>query len=246
VLKIVYGGAPPPTDLAGPASQTLDIAVDILARRAATGTGTGTGTGGAFSPLADGAPLASETDDYQLVVRPKATGFLYLFEIDSMGAVTWLFPRNAISKLSSGQNPVGPADVVRVPSAEDRALFLDATLGVEHVYAVFSAAAWPELADALGRAAAASAPSAPAPAGGAGFAQGLIQMPNGIGGYRQRTGNGGASSDDDLLPPSQLPYAGSASRRPAGQRPTGRSTRSSDHLVVERWFRHVAPAQGIE
>jgi hypothetical protein len=233
VLKIVYGGAPA-ADPAGPPGQPLDIAVEILARRG--------GTGGTFGPLADGDPLCSEKDDYQLVVHPKAPGFLYLFQIDSMGAVTWLFPRNPTWKRSQGLNPVRTADVVRVPASEERALFLDATLGVEHVYAVFSATAWTELADALGRAA--SATSASAQAGGDGYLRGLIQTPNRLGGYREREGGGGASSDDALLPPSRLPYSDSDSRRPAGERPTARTTTASGHVVVERWFRHVAPAAG--
>jgi hypothetical protein len=233
VLKIIYGSLPP-ADPAIPPSQPIQVAVEILARRAGTEDG--------FAPIADGDSLCSEKDDYKLVVRPKAAGFLYLFQIDSMGTVTWLFPRNPNWKRSHGLNPVRAGDVVSVPASEGRALFLDATLGVEHVYAVISPTAWPKLADALGRAAGIAPGPVPAQAGGEGFMQGLIQAPNRLGGYAEGDGGGGASSDVAATPPSRLPYSNSDSRAPAGERATANASTAASHVVVERWFKHVAPA----
>jgi hypothetical protein len=138
VLKIAYGGAPPPppTQFERPR-----LSVRLRAKRAGES---------AFVPLNDGEPVASEKDDYQIIAQAFSGGYLYVFQVDSSGKKEWLFPANETSAVSSGSNPVQAGQTIQIPSAESkRALYLDTTTGYEHVYAVLSAARWPELEHAL-------------------------------------------------------------------------------------------------
>jgi hypothetical protein len=115
-------------------------------------------SGTEFAPLADGEKLASEKDDYCIVAQSFAPAYLYVFQVDSSGKKEWLFPKNESSSLSSGSNPVSAGETITVPDADSkRSLFLDKTIGVEHIYAVVSATQWPELENALARPALASA-----------------------------------------------------------------------------------------
>jgi hypothetical protein len=138
VLKIAYGAKPP-------APRTRfdlpRIQLSILARRAGEPQ---------FAPLRDGDTLISEKDDYQIVAQTFSPGHLYVFQVDAAGKKEWLFPRNDSSRVSSGANPLPAGQMVRIPSgASQTALYLDDVTGVEHIYAVFSAAQWPELERAL-------------------------------------------------------------------------------------------------
>ncbi|MBI4327137.1 MAG: hypothetical protein HY674_18025, partial [Chloroflexi bacterium] len=93
-FEIDYTGAPPPPP-AGALRPQLQF--EILAKRQAETS---------FNPLPDGDTLASEVDDYLVVVRPMSAGYLYLFQVDSSGKKEWLFPQNSSSPFSSGTNPV--------------------------------------------------------------------------------------------------------------------------------------------
>ncbi|MBI4326321.1 MAG: DUF4384 domain-containing protein, partial [Chloroflexi bacterium] len=105
-----------------------------------------------FNPLPDSDTLASEVDDYLVVVCPLSAGWLYLFQVDSSGKKEWLFPQNSSSPFSSGTNPVAAGQIIQVPSEQsDRVLFLDTTAGLEHLYAGFTASRWPELKEALAK-----------------------------------------------------------------------------------------------
>ncbi|MBM3887781.1 MAG: DUF4384 domain-containing protein, partial [Verrucomicrobia bacterium] len=138
VLKIAYGAQPPTPPADAPRPQ---LRLELLAKRKGETT---------FTPLKDGDALASESDDYLVRAEALAPGHLYVFQVDSTGNKVWLYPRNETSSFSSGTNPLTAGQKVQVPSAEQgRALFLDRNTGVEHVYAVFAAARWPELETAL-------------------------------------------------------------------------------------------------
>jgi len=181
-----------------------------------------------FRPLNDGDALASEADDYLVVMRPLSPGYLYVFQIDSSGKCEWLFPQNSVSRFSSGANPVIPRAVIRVPP--EKKLYLDKTVGVEHIYAVLSATPWAELEKLL------SNPAAPRPSPQVAQLRGMVQQPNqlrlrGIEGDRF---NPAVVNVDDVLPPEPADVAkvSSASLGTKAFRATGWL------LVVERWFRH--------
>src|SRR5207248_6645974 len=97
--------------------------------------------------------LASRADDYRIIAKALSPGYLYLFQVDGMGKVDWLFPRNETSSASSGSNPLEAGQSIRVPASDSGAsLYLDTTVGIEHIYAVFAATRWPRLEQALARA----------------------------------------------------------------------------------------------
>jgi hypothetical protein len=108
------------------------VSIELLARR---------GNETELRPLADGGHLHSRVDEYLLLVSPATTGSLYVFQIDSTGSVTWLFPWNETSPHSSGSNPVASENLLRIPG-EERVLFLDDRTGVEHIVAVFANTRW--------------------------------------------------------------------------------------------------------
>jgi hypothetical protein len=226
VLSIAYGAAPPP---APEGAQQPELQIEVLVRRAGEVS---------FSALDDGNQLASLVDDYFIAARPSVVGYLYVFQIDSIGKRTWLFPRNETFAFSAGRNPVEAGTIVQVPSTDsDRVLYLDDATGIEHIYAVFSATLWPELEQAL-----AGEPSKP-PAGGAGTTPGAlvvvaVEQPNGlqmrgIAGVRKAATSGAAAEAFTV-------------ERAAGGRiqsvsvPANTYRATGSFLVVERWFRHVS------
>jgi serine/threonine-protein kinase PpkA len=86
-----------------------------------------------FSPLQDGGALHSG-DHYRIRFVPERNGFVYIFQIDSGGAVYRLFPIDG----GEGQpavnvNPVQAGVVYFVPS-EDRAFQLDDQVGQEQIH----------------------------------------------------------------------------------------------------------------
>jgi hypothetical protein len=226
LLKIAYGSSPPPPP---PETPRPTLQLEILARRHGESD---------FARLEDGDALASQQDDYFLVIRPLSSGFLYIFQLDSVGKKVWLFPRNETSDYSSGANPVVPGKVLQVPSAStNRVLFLDTTVGVEHIYSVFSATPWPEFQQALEHPDA-SSPSPPNEKPPAILLQtAAIRSPiglatRGVGGARPKT--------------ADVPTSFSVERT-EGQRNwrlavTAQPIQASgSFLVIERWFRHVTP-----
>jgi len=153
VLKVAYQSAPPVADI-GPASETRRVdnpAADQVAPPPRVQGGMLVRRWGhkSFEPLQDGAELASSRDEYVIGAKPCTTGYLYVFQVDTTGHVDWLFPRNDACQYSSGTNPVHPGRAIRLPASNGRALTLDRTTGVEHVYFVFSAVRWPELESTL-------------------------------------------------------------------------------------------------
>ena len=107
-----------------------------------------------------------------------------------------------------------------MPSAESGStLYLDTTVGIEHIYAVFSATRWPRLEGALAR---------PLPAGEdlpplEETSRGVVESPNALG----LRGVGG------VRPPT-------SPRDESGSSSVGDRFQSDGYfLVLEHWFRHV-------
>jgi hypothetical protein len=102
-------------------------------------------------PLQNGQDLSSN-DRYFIVMRSPQPCYFYVFQIDSTGKLDWLFPANAFTGDSSGQNPVPAEELIKIPP-EDRAFYLDENLGIENLYVVTTPGPWPDLEHALSRAA---------------------------------------------------------------------------------------------
>jgi hypothetical protein len=144
-----------------------------------------------------------------------------VFQVDSRGKADWLFPANA-REYSSGGNPVKAGQDVQIPPANKHAFYLDTSTGAEHLYVVFSATRWPALEEALARPGAEERPVPP------GFVEnGRLASAN--------RGVGGVAEDEPGLP---------FERVTEGQQLTLSADTfegKGSFLVVERWFRHVAP-----
>jgi Domain of unknown function (DUF4384) len=211
VLTLLAEGHPP--DPAGQVARPR-LSLDLLARRK--------GEKG-FSRLNDGASLASKEDQYLMVIRPETAGWLYVFQLDARGAVTWFWPRNATWDLSAGSNPVVAEERLQIPPGERRtALFLDNTIGVEHIGAVFSAVPWPELEDALEKAARARPTEDVVPE--------RLAVTRGVEDEDAR-GPGGEQTVEIDLGEDRVPLNLSAREQ----------TAVSSFLILSRWFHHVAP-----
>ncbi|MCP5426211.1 MAG: protein kinase [Gammaproteobacteria bacterium] len=86
-----------------------------------------------FSPLKNGGALHSG-DHYRLSFVPAQSGFVYIFQIDSIGAVYQLFPSDsAVGESAANVNPVQAGVEYFVPG-EDRAFQLDEQVGQEQIY----------------------------------------------------------------------------------------------------------------
>lgn len=203
LLQTVWAGVPPATGSTRPALQ-----FEILAQRE-----------GADSLVAvqDGDPLRSRVDLYVLTAQPTTPGHLYVFQIDSSGAVYWLFPRNATCEESTGANPVSPGRI-EIPGS-GRGLMLDDVTGDERVCAVFSNARWPELEERLEAAAGNGPAGRPVPR------TLLASHTRGVGGSRPLA---------QAQPPVRLGERElSVPATPALLHEAGGSM-----LVIDRWFRH--------
>jgi hypothetical protein len=121
--------------------------------------------------------------------------------------------------------------LLQIPPAEQgRALYLDSTTGIEHIYVVLSATRWPALEDTLAK----------APAGA--VAARSVQEPNrlrqrGIGGTRPAAGAAGLA---DLITLERVHDGATHTVSVGGER----FAATGSFLVVERWFRHVAARRG--
>lgn len=90
----------------------------------------------------------SQQHDYYFGFQLQSQAYAYIFQIDTKGKVFWVFPKNDTSpEFSVGKNPVNKDDWYHVP--EGYYYKLDNTLGLEHVYMVFSPKRWLELENAL-------------------------------------------------------------------------------------------------
>jgi serine/threonine protein kinase len=223
VLRIAYTGQPPNASAAAekPALQHV-----ILARRQGEST---------FAPMMDGDSLASEKDDYFIVVRPLSQGYLYVFQVDSNGNKTWLYPKNESSHFSSGSNPVQSGEIVQIPSTEsNQVLFLDRSTGIEHLYAVFSSTQWTDLERALANPGP-TQPEVKPPNGD--LMTTAIRSPNRL----LNRGVGGVRVDKSLQNVAekfvvQRKEKGQTISLPISVEPI---QSSGSFMVLERWFKHV-------
>jgi hypothetical protein len=137
VLQLLASGSPdPPSGVI----ERPELYLTLLGRREVEQV---------FHPLADGDELASERDDYLILVEPRTRGYLYVFQVDSSGRLAWLFPENEGCRESSGSNPVSPGAVTWVPAKQLGSLHLDRMTGTEHVFVVMSSQRWGQLEAAL-------------------------------------------------------------------------------------------------
>lgn len=139
LIKLIYTEAPPVSH-GTTFSQGAAMDVEVLAKREGQDT---------FQPLDDGDYLSSRSDLFQIRVKPKASGYLYVFQVDASGNASWIFPKNQTFALSDGTNPVAAGSTVLVPASEERAFYLDDILGVEHVFSVLSLERWESLENHL-------------------------------------------------------------------------------------------------
>ncbi|HXJ58686.1 MAG TPA: serine/threonine-protein kinase [Verrucomicrobiae bacterium] len=204
LLDLVYHSSPPATNA------SVHLQLEMAVRRIGQAQ---------FVALRDGESVVSEQEPYRLLGQALTPGWLYLFQIDSSGHAQWIFPQNNSCLHSSGANPVAAGRFLSVPSGPvGDAFYLDRVTGVEHVYAVFTAAPWPALEEQLLRASTAFTNQT----------QGRtrVSQPNGL-----RTRGIGGTLKTALV-------ATQASPAPLLQdSPLLRSQGS--FLVLERWFRHV-------
>ncbi|MDA1277918.1 MAG: DUF4384 domain-containing protein [Verrucomicrobia bacterium] len=217
VLKIAFASTPPPAPAQAAKPQ---LQFEVLAKGREQS---------AFRPVADGDSLRSEIDDYVIVCRPLSDGYLYVFQVDAAGRKDWLFPQNQDSNFSSGTNPVRTGQVIQMPATDgDQVLYLDRTTGVEHIYAVFSAAAWPELEQAL--------KSSGTPTGvELTRIAARVEAPNGlrtrgVGGIRTNLASTGISPSTNRVHQGQnhqLSLGGQVLEA------------TGSFLALERWFKHV-------
>ncbi len=142
LLELVYLKEPALTNDGSHVGLSLQVAVHGRRRNTET-----------FSPLREGAELSSG-DAYSLAVKPLSKGHLYVFQIDELGKVEWLFPSNSTSKFSGGRNPVTASVALGIPDSGDgrqRAFTLDKQIGIEHVYFILVPDRWPELEAEIGK-----------------------------------------------------------------------------------------------
>ncbi|MCI0538756.1 MAG: DUF4384 domain-containing protein [Verrucomicrobiales bacterium] len=104
-------------------------------------------------PLPEGGSISGR-DGYYLEVLPEKVGDLYVFQLDEMGRISWLFPTNAFAAINSfGRNPVSAHQRLRIPPEPGRGLQVDPSSGSETVFAVLAREPWPALTNLLARAA---------------------------------------------------------------------------------------------
>lgn len=101
-----------------------------------------------FDPIESGDSLRSEDtndetedDAYLIAVETDTRAFMYVFQIDSSGVLSWLFPQTPSSNVATGQNPVPADQTVVLPAGGQQAITLDQRPGDEFVFVVL--AHWP-------------------------------------------------------------------------------------------------------
>lgn len=104
-------------------------------------------SGDDWRPLESGQNLSSD-DRYCIAIHPKEQAWCYVFQIDASGQLFCLFPKTPDAPFSTGRNPLPPGQWTLVPD-DDQALYLDETLGIEHLYVAVAGAPWRELEQAL-------------------------------------------------------------------------------------------------
>lgn len=121
----------------GEPGEALSFYLDFLTRPAG---------GGSFRKFRDGDTLSSG-DLYKILIRPEADGYLYIFQVDSSGAVLRLFPMAEYGGLRlNNLNPIGAGGTYYLP-ATNKAFQLDDQRGKEAIYVFASRQPRPEVED---------------------------------------------------------------------------------------------------
>jgi len=111
-----------PAEAATPVEEKLSVAVTFLYEK-----------DGKTDKMYDGVHLRSEKDYYQVYFRPEQDCYIYIFQVDSYGMITCLFPNDAFSPWG---NPVTAEKSYYLPYVNGRPdwLYLDRNTGEERIY----------------------------------------------------------------------------------------------------------------
>jgi len=88
---------------------------------------------GRLQELKNGTSLRSKTDFYYVYFRPEKDCYIYIYQVDSSGAVYQLFPNK---KYSAESNPLRAQASYYIP--ENNRFYLDDVLGKEQLYLIAS------------------------------------------------------------------------------------------------------------
>lgn len=123
--------------LAGP-PPTVDITAQFTRAGATT----------QWQSLTDGSTL-SKADAYRLTIASEQDAFLYVWQVDSHGKLSWLYPKNDSCAFSRGANPIAARAAIRLPTSRDEGYQLDDAVGIEHLYVAASRSRWSDLESGL-------------------------------------------------------------------------------------------------
>jgi len=110
----------------------------------------------------------SESDNYKFAIAPTQNVYLYIFQLNAVGEVAWLYPRTVLedgapqrinpSPAAEGNNPTPGGKVTTIPTGPGAWAFFSETgrNGVETFFLVVSRVRQTELEQALGAVAAAA------------------------------------------------------------------------------------------
>jgi hypothetical protein len=138
ILTLVYADGKSGKEVPVAGEKPLLLQFQVMAKRKGESS---------FRELKDGDALTSNEDEYVVISRTSGPGYIYIFQVDTSGRIDWLYPANHRTKTSSGANPVDSGRIIQVPAAGMESFYLDDTVGVEHIYGVFSVSRWTELED---------------------------------------------------------------------------------------------------
>lgn len=173
------------------------------------------GANNEWRPVENGEKLSSR-NPYRLLFYPTKQSYWYVIQIDSKGGIDWLYPKNPVSTVSSGQNPTLPGEWIAIPS-ENEAFFLDENVGIEHVYFISAQRRFVELENFLKKSRSHSEEQA------------TMQVALNF----KTRGVGGKITVPD--------YSSSISRVAPDQATREIFQGKDGVLVIEKWFHHVQP-----
>lgn len=166
--------------------------------------------------LHDGESLSS-ADNYRIIFQPEDIAYFYVFQIDSTGKLDWIYPKNISSPYSSGNNPVYAGNWIQIPG-DNEAFHLDENIGIEHIYIVVTKSPWDALEKSLRNASERANEAIP-------VTTAFNLKTRGVGGTR--------IVDFSLI----------KGIKTSSKEITRLMNGKAGVLVVEKWFRHIAPKE---
>jgi hypothetical protein len=100
----------------------------------------------AWIPIQNGDTLTTN-DRYKIILSSSSSAYIYVFQIDTLGKLDWLFPKNS-NKHSRGKNPIPEMAAIHLPN-KGKVYELNDNLGVEHLYIIATKNRWIELEEKL-------------------------------------------------------------------------------------------------